>query len=338
MKVGFDLSQLAYPGGVATYTNELAKNLIKINRLELTFFYSSLRVQYKGKLPHVKQFKLPQAATQRLFNQNRLVKIENFLGKIDLFHSSDWTQPKTDALKVTTYHDLIPLKYPSWSHPKIVEVHKRKLKLVETEIDMIIAVSQQTKKDLLEVSNIPEKKIVVIYEGTNARMGVKSKEEIEIFRKKYNLPEQFVLVSGGIGERKNIKRIKQAGSKYNLVITGETIPWVTDIELPLLYNCATVLLYPSLYEGFGLPVLDAFACGTPVITSITSSLPEVGGKAAIYVDPLNISEMKEKLDNIMKDEDLRKEYIKKGFEQAKKFSWEKCADETAQVYQKLYQK
>ncbi len=338
MKIGFDISQISYSGGVAIYTDQLTKHLIKNKDLNFSFFYSGLRNNYAGSLPNVKKFKIPNSILEKLFNQYRVISIDQFIGESDIYHSSDWTQPRTSALKVTTYHDLIPLKYPSWSHPKIVEVHKRRLKLVEREIDIVIAVSEQTKKDLLELSNIPEKKIVVIYEGTNQIMGIKSKEEIEMFRKKYNLPEQFVLVSGGVGERKNIKRIKQAASRYNIIITGETIPWVSDDELPLLYSCATVLLYPSLYEGFGLPVLDAFACGVPVITSITSSLPEVGGKAAIYVDPLNIAEMKEKLDNIMKDEDLRKEYIKKGFDQAKKFSWEKCSYETTQVYQKLYQK
>lgn len=216
MKVGIDISQIVYPGGVVIYTNELIKYLVENSNLDLTFLYSSLRLKYQGDLPNVHKFKFPQSLQRVLFNQTRILKIEQLIGKIDIFHSSDWTQPKIDTLKVTTYHDVIPLKYPSWSHPKIVKVHKQRLKLVEEEIDMVIAVSEQTKKDLLEISNIPDKKIVVIYEGVDADMGVKFQEEIERFRKKYKLPEKFVLASGGIGERKNIKRIKQAAFRYNL--------------------------------------------------------------------------------------------------------------------------
>lgn len=230
---------------------------------------------------------------------------------------------------------MVPIKFPQWSHPKIVEVQKRRLKIVEREIDRVIAVSQSTKEDLMNVSSIPKEKITVIYEGVEADFKPQQDKFIQEFKKKYNLPESFVLAIGGIGERKNLKRIKQAAKGYNLVILGETLTDIPKEELPLLYGSAKVLLYPSLYEGFGLPVLEAMACGIPVVTSNTSSLPEVGGEAAIYVEPASVDKIQAALKEVINDEQLRKDLIERGLEQVKKFSWEKCAQETAQIYREL---
>ncbi len=332
IRVGMDISQIAHGGGVATYTLNLAGQLSKLPDLEMIYFYSSLRKPYQGSLKNVKKYRLPPTLFEMLFNRWRNVSIERFLGPLDVFHSSDWTQPPCSAKKVTTYHDVVPLKYPSWSHPKIVAVHKRRLYLVEKEIDMVIAVSNSTKKDLLEVSNIPEEKITVIYEGSTADFKPQSKEKIKQFRNKYNLPDKFVLAIGGIGERRNLARIKEAAKDYNLVIAGQTIPWLSINELELLYNSAQVLLYCSLYEGFGIPILDGFACGLPVITSNISSMPEIGGDGAVYVDPMDIEDIKKKLKMVMEDKIIREELVKKGLIQVKKFSWEKCATETAKIY------
>lgn len=337
LKVGMDISQLAHIGGVVTYTDNLASELSRITDLEMVFFYSSLRKSYKGHLKNVKKFRLPPKLFEMLFNKWRNVNIEKFLGQVDIFHSSDWIQPPTRAKKVTTIHDLVPIKYPKWSHPSIVEVHKRKLAIVEKEIDAVIVVSNATKKDLLEVSSIPEEKIKVIYEGPTVVFKKYSQQEIVEFKKKYSLPISFVLAIGGIGERRNLQRIKQAAQDYHLVVTGEDIPWIDKDELGLLYSAADVLIYASLYEGFGLPILDAFNYGLPVITSNISSMPEVAGDGAILVNPLDVEEMKKKLKKVMEDKILREELRKKGYNQAKNFSWEKAAQETAEVYRKLYE-
>ncbi len=330
-----DISQLAHQGGVISYTKQIAEGLGHISNLDMVYFYSSLRQIYKGNLKNVKSFRLPPTFFEMLFNSWRNVNIERFIGPIDIFHSSDWVQPPSKAKKVTTYHDVVPLKYPQWSHPKIVAVHKERLKIVEEEIDMVIAVSESTKRDLLEISTIPEEKIIVIYEGVGEQFKPQSEDDIKLFRQKYNLPEKFILAIGGVGERKNLTRVKKAAGKYNLVIAGVTIPWVSSDELPLLYSSAEMLLYPSLYEGFGLPVLEAMACGIPVITSNVSSMPEVGGDAVIYVDPLNTDDISEKLKELLIRRDLTKDVIIKGFEQVKKFSWEKATEEMYSVYRKL---
>lgn len=335
IKVGFDISQLAHRGGVATYTTNLTENLAKIPELKLIYFYSSLRKQYTGKLKNVKNYHLPPTLFEVLFNRVRNVGIERFVGSLDIFHSSDWVQPPTKAKKITTYHDVVPIKYPDWSYPKIVTVQKRRLKIVEEEIDVIIAVSESTKKDLMEVSKIPKDKIKVIYEGPSGQFRPQSKLKIKSFKLKYKLPNDFILAIGGIGERRNLNRIREATKDYNLVVSGQDIPWLNIRELELLYSSAKLLLYPSLYEGFGLPILDAFLCGIPVVTSNVSSMPEVGGEAAIYVDPLNIEDIKEKIKVVFNDQKLRQDLIKKGFAQAKKFSWKKCAEETFNTYKEL---
>jgi glycosyltransferase involved in cell wall biosynthesis len=332
LKIGFDLSQTAFKGGVARYTSELAKHLVGIEDLEMVYFYSSARKPYKGELKNVRSFRLPPTISEVIFNRIRILSIENFLGKIDVYHSSDWLQPKTKAKKVTTYHDVIPLKYPEWSHPKIVEVHKRRLKLVEREIDKVICVSEATKKDLLSVSKIPEDKMVVIYEGIGEEFKPQDERLVEEFREKLDLPQKFILAIGGVGNRRNLDRVKKACEGYDLVITGETISHIPDNQMPLLYRASTVLLYPSLYEGFGLPVLEAMGVGTPVITSNVSSLPEVGGEAALYVNPQDLEDIRKKVKLLMEDKDERERLKRLGFAQAKKFSWDKCAEETAKVY------
>ncbi len=333
--MGLDISQIAHGGGVGVYTQKLAEELIKIPDLQTVFFYSSLRKPYTGNLPNVKNFKIPPTVLEILFNKMRIIPMEKFIGKVDIFHSSDWTQPKSRAKKVTTYHDLVALKFPEWSHPKIVEVHKNRLKLVEKEIDMVIAVSDATKKDLMDISRIPAEKIRVVYEGVGEEFKQKSSSDVEEFRRKYNLSKDFILAIGGVGKRRNLEKVKEAAENYNLVITGENIPRIPAEEMPLLYNAAEVLLYPSFYEGFGLPILEAMACGTPVITSNISSMPEVGGEAPEYVNPEKAEEIKKAVDRVIGDKGLREEMIKRGLQQAKKFSWEKCAQETVKVYKEM---
>ena len=332
IKVGMDISQIAHFGGVPVYTKELAESLQNQKNLEMVYFFSSLRRTYHGPLRNVKKFKLPPTLFEMLFNRWRNIGIEHFIGPVDIFHSSDWTQPLSKAKKVTTYHDVVPLKYPQWSYPNIVLVQRRRLKLVESEIDMVICVSESTRKDLLSISKIPNEKTVVIYEGVSEIFKPQNVREVETFKKRMKLPDEFVLAISGVGERRNLKRVREASKKYNLVISGEDIPWISYNELPLLYSSAKVLLYPSFYEGFGLPILEAMACGLPVITSDVSSMPEAGGNAAIYVDPNNVDDIKKKLDQVMKDKNLRDELVKEGFQQAKKFSWQKCAEETTSVY------
>ena len=334
IKVGFDISQIIHPGGVAGYTKNLASELQKNPELEMIFFFSALRKSYRGGLKNVKKFRLPPSLFEVLFNRIRNVGIEKFIGPLDIYHSSDWVQPPSKAKKVTTYHDVIPLKYPQWSNPKIVAVHKRRLKIVQREIDKVIAVSNSTKNDLMEMTGLKNDQIKVIYEGVSGIFKPASGKEIAEFKKKYNLPGEFILAIGGTGERKNLKRIKQAAKDYNLVTTFKDIT-VSDEELPVLYSSARCLVYTTLYEGFGLPILESMACGTPVITSDVSSMPEIAGQAALLVNPADEEEIKKSIRRILNDKDLNSELTEKGFRRAKEFTWQKTAAETFLVYKKL---
>lgn len=334
IKVGFDISQIIHPGGVANYTKNLAAELQKNKDLSMTFFFSALRKSYHGQLKNVKKFRLPPTLFEVLFNRIRNVGIEKFLGPLDIYHSSDWVQPPTKAKKVTTYHDLIPLIHPEWSHPKIVSVNRQRLKLVEREIDIVIAVSEATKNDLLKVSTINPEKIVVIHEGVSEDFKPASDHEITEFKKKYKLPEKFVLAIGGVGERKNLKRIKSAAKDFNLITTFGDVT-VNDEELPLLYSSAQVLVYPTLYEGFGLPIVEAMASGTPVITSNISSMPEIAGGAAVLTDPTDVEKIKKSIKEVLGDEEMQKDLIRKGLKRSKDFSWKTAAEKTAEVYKEL---
>ncbi len=335
MRVGLDISQLAHIGGVATYTKNLAEGLSTNRDFETVYFYSSLRKPYLGDLPNVKKLKLPPSIFEPLFNDWRFIPIETFVGKIDVFHSSDWTQPPTKAKKVTTYHDVVPLKFPEWSDPKIIKVNKKRLELVKKEVDMIIAVSEATKKDLIEVSGISESRIKVIYEGVASQFKPQSAQDVQSFKQKYHLPDNFILAIGGVGKRRNLETVKKVVGQNTLIVTGETIPVLPYEELPLLYASASVLLYPSFYEGFGLPVLEAMACGTPVITSNVGALIEIGGDAVEYVTPTDEKAMEEKLNFILNDLDKRADMSKKGIARASFFTWQKCVDQTVEVYKSL---
>lgn len=335
MKVGFDISQTAFLGGVPRYTRNLATELSKIQSLEMEYFYSSFGKPYQGNLTNVKSFRIPLSLLELLMNNFHKIPIEWFIGKIDIFHSSDWIQPPTKAKKVTTFHDVIPLKYPKWSHPKIVEVHKKRLKWVEKEIDLVIAVSETTKQDLLEISDLAEEKIVVIPEGVEDSFKPQPLEKITAFKKKYNLPDSFVLAMGGVGERKNLQRIKEACSNhYDLVIPGETIPYIPEAELPTLYSAAAVLLYASLYEGFGLPVVEAMAAGTPFIVSNGEWAKGLMDYPGLLTDPENIEDMRKQLKRAM-DPKIGQSLVKQGLQRAKFFSWEEVAEETARAYKKI---
>lgn len=332
IRVGFDLSQAAFTGGVATYTKELAQHLQMRPEVEMKWLYNSLRRPYSGGLTGVTSWRIPPSVLEPMMNRWRMLNVEQLLGEVDVFHSSDWTQPKTKAKKVTTIHDVVTYKYPEWSVPKVVKVHQRRLKLVEQEVDKVIVVSESVKHDLLEVSQIPESKIVVVYEGVNERFKPQSAEMVQDFRQKMKLPDKFILGVGGVGSRRNLEAAKQASGELPFIVTGQDLPHLSDEQMPLLYAAAELLLYPSFYEGFGLPILEAMSVGTPVVTSNIGAMAEVAGAAAVLVDPKDLNSIKEGVKIAQIDRDG---LVKSGLRQAKKFSWEIAAEQTVKVYEDL---
>lgn len=354
MRIGIDISQVVYGTGVSVYIENLVRNLLVIDRenqyilfggflrrkKDLESFTSSLSGRF-----NVKLILFPPTLADIVWNRLHLLKIERFIGKVDVFHSPDWTMPPSKAFKVATVHDLTPLKFSRITNPKLVSAHKARLKWVNREADRIIVPSQETKKDLLELG-FNEGRIRVIPEAPDAIFKPVGSEKIGRLKKTYGIGGKYLLAIG-VNPRKNTDRIIEAyekvraGEELKLVVIGHPyikhavprgVRFVGHIptgDLPGLYSGAEALVYPSLYEGYGLPILEAFACGCPVVTSNTSSMPEVAGDAAVLVDPYSVTSI---VEGIKKALAGPKGLTKKGLERVKGFSWEKAALETLNVY------
>ncbi len=310
MKVGIDISAIIYGTGVSNYTQELVNHLSPLVDLK-TFKFS----------------RYPLMIMEFLWNRLHIVNVETFTGKIDIYHSSDWTQAPSKAKKITTIHDLTPFLYPTEIDPKIVEVHTARMKWAVKECDAFVCVSQNTSADLRRLFNIHPDKIHVIYEA------LPSNHKLVPQITKY---ANYVMAVGARQPRKNIERLKKAcemlGQKLIIVGEGSDLGYVSDQDYVNYLAGASAFVYPSLYEGFGLPILEAFYHKTPVACSNTSSLPEVAGDAAIYFDPYNIEQMAKAISQAVKNKD---KLVDLGTKQLSKFSWEKCAQETLEVYKSL---
>lgn len=358
MKIGIDVSQIVYGTGVSNYTKLLIKNLLKIDKQndyllfggslrrkgDLRVFYDELSGRFTGKT-----YPIPPTLANIIWNKLHFINIEKLVGSLDVFHSSDWTQPPSKAFKVTTVHDVIPLMYPSFVAKgrigNIVKTHQKRLKLVKKRVDCVIVPSNTTKTDLVDYG-IDEHKISVIPEAPNSIYKKIKRKTIDQIKRKYRIHGNY-LISIGIVPRKNTERIikayekVRAGENLKLVIAGEpkmpieasrgviTLGYVPDEELPTLYSGAEALLYPSLYEGFGLPILEAFSCQTPVVTSNLGSMKEIAGEAAVLVDPYKTESI---VNGIKKALNNKKMLVDKGTSQVKKYSWEKTAKMTLDVY------
>lgn len=353
MRIAIDISQIVYGTGVSVYTGSLVANLLKIDKEnEYVLFAGTLRRKSDvlSFFPQAKVFPIPPTLADLIWNKLHTFPIEKLIGKIDVLHTSDWSEPPSTAFKVTTIHDLAPILYPNL-FPRdiirsIVGTHKMKLAWSRAESDRVIVPSGATKKDLIKLG-FDEAKIRVIPEAPAANFKRATEEGIARLKSKYKIGGKYILAVG-VDPRKNSDRIikafdlVRAGRDLKLIFVGQAkymkieenrniriAGHVPPADLPAFYSGAEALVYPSLYEGFGLPILEAFACGTPVVTSNVSSMPEVAGEAAVLVDPEDINSISE---GIKKALEGPKGLIEKGMERIKQFSWEKTAKMTLDVY------
>jgi glycosyltransferase involved in cell wall biosynthesis len=395
MRIAIDISSIIYGTGVAAYTQELVKGLAKVDiRNEYVLFGGSLRrrgefVDWfdKERFPEnfqLKTFYWPPKVADIFWNKLRWPPLEWFVGKVDVVHSPDWTLPPTKAKKVVTIHDLYFLEHPEETDPGIYAAQKRRLELVKQEADVVIAVSESTKRDVVRLLGVPEKKVKVVYEAAgivgnikNQKLNVKYTDQISNILGKYGISKPYLLAVSTVERRKNYVRLTEAFAEIKnqkskvkntyeksnidlehlrLIIVGregnaikevrekikeqrledrvKVLGYIPKEDLEVLFKNAEALVFPSLYEGFGIPVLVGFSNGLPVVTSDVSSLPEVGGKAAIYVDPLDVGSITGGIRKVLEmNKGERGKLAKKGYEQLKKFSWEKCARETLRVYE-----
>ena len=353
MKIAIDISQIVYGTGVSIYTENLVKNLLLIDteneyklfagtlrqKSNINAFTKSLKGKYKSKV-----YPIPPSVAHLLWNKLHKLPIEKLVGDVDVFHSSDWTQPPSKARKITTIHDLVPVLYPNLSHPKIVSTQRARLAWVKKEVDIIIAPSNATKNDLVKLG-FEKSKLKIIPEAPRPDLYISKTSDIDEIKRKYNISGNYYLAVGN-NPRKNTKRIAEAFQKSHvrgekLVILGHPqsiknsyknimiIGHVSDDEIASFYSGAKALIYPSLYEGFGIPILDAYVCNTPVITSNYGSMKEVSGDAAILVDPEDIDSISNGINKAIK---YKEQMIEKGMKRVKNFSWHINARETLKVY------
>lgn len=305
------------------------------------------------------------------------------------FHPYFLTVPANlEAKVIITIHDLIQLIYPDVYVPGIKgRLNLRKNKSRLRRVDAILAVSQTTKKDIVRYLGVDQEMVRVVYEAPkNIYYPTEDQTKLQEIKKKYRLPNRFVLYVGDVNYNKNLSTLiratkkakikaiicgKQAGSLQDLIddisiLSGprdylrylrgkthpelvhyqelrellkqdhvETLGFVPDQDLKFIYNLADVYVQPSLYEGFGLPVLEAMSCGTPVIVGKTNALVEVAGDAVLIVEPTDVKEMSSAIKKVIYDQDLRKVLSEKSIDQVKQFSWEKTARETIQLYKQI---
>ena len=297
-----------------------------------------------------------RGATGHLWEQAYLPSVSG--GR--LLWSPNNTGPLAVARQVCTMHDIIPVEHPEWFNARFAAWYQWLLPKLTNRVRHLFAVSEFTKQRLIERFGINPEKITVVWNGLDAEFHRRSEVEVAAVRQALGIKSpRYLLSLGSLEPRKNLRRLLSAWGKLqrelpediHLVVVGAKgssrvfrdasiteIPdgvhftgYAPQESLPALYSGALALVYPSLYEGFGLPPLEAMACGTPVITSNTTSLPEVTGGAALLIDPQNEDDIAGAILRLVADASLRQQLSVKSVAHASKFSWDKSAVETRKI-------
>lgn len=354
MKIAMDIqSTLCNKTGIGYYVQNLIGQLEKMDDIEVG------RYSWAGKKD--------LNTLERLYWEN--VRLPSLVKDtaLDILHIPGFAGPvgRSRTKKVTTIHDLIGMIYPDNLNFASRFYWQKWLPLCVKNSDFIIAVSENTKKDIVRLLNIPEERIEVILIAVDERFfPVEDEEKFKSVRLKYSLPEEFILTVGTVEPRKNICSLIEAVALYmkeeksglNIVIAGKKdwgynrllekteelkmadrvrfTNYVDEEDMAVIYSMAKFFVYPSFYEGFGLPVLEALSCGAPVISSNVSSLPEVTGEASVLIDPHDVYDLKKAIKKLDRDSALRNEMAEKSLRQSKKFTWGKTALQTLEVYKR----
>ncbi len=376
MKIHIDgiIYGLQKTGGISRYFNEYLSLLGNLNdKINIEIM---LPKKPRGVLPKAKNINIIFGKHLNTRYHNRVSRYlaqfinkytENkYWGKITegIFHSTYFTTYKNLKIpQVLTIHDMTYEKFPAFFNKKPdMEFIKRKKRCVDSS-DAIICVSEHTRQDVINYYDIDKNKVSVIHLGVNHNFKKITDETVKKnFLKRINIQKPYLLYVGGRKGYKNFSTLLYAfniltnkdldmvvvgGGEFteeeNNIINGLSLRnriynlgFVPDNELIMLYNCAAAFVFPSLYEGFGIPILEAMACGTPMALSNVSSLPEVAGDSAIYFNPRDIDDMANKIRQAI-SEGGNSEYVKTGFERVKHFSWNKTAQETFNVYKRVYE-
>jgi len=363
MKIGIDIRETKNEkAGKGYYSFHLVKALLVLDTQNEYFLYTNSETK------DFQNCKIKVINKKGLFWHKKVLS-DAYSENLDIFIApTSYIIPaihNPNKIKVLiTVHDLIAFLYPKNHSKKAILTERLTLKHALKKVRKILSVSQNTKKDLIKQFGVKENLIEIIHNAASDSFGIIEHDQCESFRKTKNLPEHFILGVGTIEPRKNYQTLIEAYSKITahhqdvkLVIAGKKgwksntifekvkklqlensvifLGYVTENELAKLYNLATIFAYPSLYEGFGIPTLEAMKCGCPVVTSSTSSLPEVVEDAALLINPNSVNDLTNALHKLLSTPSLNEELRNKGFKQYKKFSWETSARKLLAIMNQL---
>jgi len=363
MKIAYDAKRVFSSwSGLGNYSRDLVRILATSYPGNQYFLFNKKKSERGDeilKLPNVTFVQTTKGTLSRQMKTG--IDAQNI--DADIFHGLSGELPlkwnKKPIKKIVTIHDLIFERYPEYYTWIDRKIHFWKFKKASVSADKIIAISEQTKLDVIHYLKVPESKIEVVYQGCHASFKEKQSEEIlNQIKEKFNLPDRFLLNVGTIEPRKNLLNIVKSlkDSKIPLVVVGAKKPkyfklikkeiqkskievqflsGVSMEELGGIYRLAEIFIYPSFFEGFGIPVIEALFSETVVITSNTSCLPEAGGPDSVYVNPENVDDIRAKINFLWENESERNRRAEKGLRFVQKFNDEVIAEEVMKVYKSL---
>ncbi len=368
LNIGFDAKRAFFnKSGLGNYSRNVLASLNNYYKENNYVLYTPKKAKSKnsGFVSQGNKVIYPEHRNKILQSnwRNREVYKEIKANNLDIFHGLSnelpFTINKTSVKKIVTIHDLIFIRYPNWY--KLIDrtIYNKKFKFSSEVADTIIAISEQTKQDIIEFYNIADNKIEVVYQSCNDIFKIaKTEVEISTVKAKYNLPNNYLLNVGTIESRKNalsiVKAINENNIDYPLVIVGRRTKYTSEIDnyisknnlkskvqiinnvetedLPAIYQAASVFIYPSVFEGFGIPIIEALYSKTPVITTKIGCFTEAGGKNSLYINPNNTNEIAESINKLISNTEFSKTVASKGHEFVQKFSNKKLADDLMKVY------
>jgi glycosyltransferase involved in cell wall biosynthesis len=371
MRIGFDAKRaFMNSSGLGNYSRTLIRSLIDQFPGNKYFAFTPGMKDNLGKelpeSPNVKMIFPPQLMRTMFSSlwRSSFVSEDIRAAQLDIFHGLSNELPKRIPVytkKIVTIHDLIFLRHPEWYTLFDRNLYYKKSKHACKVSDAIVAVSEQTRADIMYFFNTPKEKIHVIYQGVDRYFTANADDKVILeFKRKNNLPEKYILYVGTVEERKDLLTLVKALAELDhakLVIIGKQKSYservknfirdhqlesrvifpgrVSSEELNLFYRGASVFVYPSLYEGFGIPVIEALECGVPVIATGSTALPEAGGPSSLYFNPGDHIELSKKINVVMNDGNLRSGMISAGKKYAKRFLPEIAASQMMDLYSQL---
>jgi glycosyltransferase involved in cell wall biosynthesis len=366
VRIGIDVRKL-HDFGIGTYIRNLLRQLARLDRE--TEFVLLCRIEDKPALDSLGENFRPvsESAGNYSFAEQLRIPLALRRERVTLFHAPHYVLPPlVPCRSIVTIHDCIHLMFPQYLPNRLAFGYARaSMGLASRRATRVLTVSESSKRDIIKFFGTAPEKIDVIYNAYDERFGLEPRaEDVERVRERYQLQDEFVLYAGNVKPHKNLERlieafhlVRQGGLDLKLVLIGDEISkyaalrravhryqlhkyvrflgYLPEETLAVMYRLAGVFVFPSLYEGFGLPPLEAMASGTPVVTSNVSSLPEVAGDAAVLVDPYDPRAIADGIRRVVTDRGLHDELRRKGLARAHQFSWETSVRRVREIYHQV---